>query len=92
MISSSSWDRWFRICSVVCTALVVPGVGWAWSLNERVLDLNMQVHLVQQRIESQQKADSGVADELRALRVSVEQMRGEIQQRLTRVETRLEAK
>lgn len=87
---AQQWDRWFKLASIATTSVVVPGIAWAFRMSADVSDVRMQVQMLSQQIESERRADAGIVEELKSLRLSVEAMRADVLQRLTRVETRIE--
>lgn len=89
-ISNQNWDRWIKVASVCCTAVVLPGIGWAFQTSQDIHDLSGKVNMLAQQIESDRQGVRVVLEELRQLRSSVEAMRAEVLQRITRVETKVE--
>ena len=89
---SSRWDLLLRVASLACTAVLLPGIGWAWKTGQDISDVRRRVDLLAASFEHQQAKDSVVADELRQLRVSVESMKADVLQRLSKVETKLESR
>lgn len=89
---SNRWDLLLKVASLACTAVLLPGIGWAWKTGQDISDVRRRVDLLAASFEHQQAKESAVADELRQLRVSVESMRADVLQRLSKVETKLEHK
>lgn len=86
----AQWDRWFKLASIATTSVVIPGIAWAFRMSSDVADVRTQVQMLAQQIEVERRGLNGVLDELKALRSSVDLMRSDILQRLTRVETRID--
>jgi hypothetical protein len=86
------WDRWFKVASVVTTSLVIPGVTWAFQVTQDMHDMRTQIKMLSQQMEVDRKGTAIVLEEIKLLRASVDLMRTDILQRLTRVETRMETK
>lgn len=86
----AQWDRWFKLASIATTSVVLPGIAWAFRMSSDVADVRTQVQMLAQQIEVERRGLNGVLDELKALRSSVDLMRSDILQRLTRVETRID--
>lgn len=84
------WDLFLKLASISCTALLIPGISWAFSVHRELGDLNSQVEMMRMQVESDRKGVASILSEIRALRESVESMRADFLQRLTRVETRLD--
>lgn len=84
------WDLFLKLASILCTALLLPGVSWAFSVHRELGDLNSQIQMMHVQMESDRKGVSSILTEIRALRESVDSMRADFLQRLTRVETRLD--
>jgi len=89
-LSNQNWDRWIKVASVCCTAVVLPGIGWAFQTRQDIHELSGKVNMLAQQIESDRQGVRAVLEELRQLRNSVEAMRAEVLQRITRVETKVE--
>jgi len=86
----AQWDRWFKLASIATTSVVLPGIAWAFRMSSDLADVRTQVQMLAQQMDSDRRGMSGVLDELKALRSSVDLMRSDILQRLTRVETRMD--
>lgn len=91
-IANQNWDRWFKLASICCTAVVLPGMGWAFKTSHDIEVLSGRVNMLSQQIESDHKGMIVVIDELRQIRTSLEGLRTDVLQRLTRVETKVESK
>jgi hypothetical protein len=86
------WDVWLKLASVVCTVIVVPGAGWAVNVHQQLGELDGRVRLLAAQLDSDRRSASAILEELRGLRSSVDAMRADVLQRITRVETKLEAR
>lgn len=86
----AQWDRWFKLASIATTSVVLPGIAWAFRMSSDLADVRTQVQMLAQQIDVERRGLNGVLDELKALRSSVDLMRSDILQRLTRVETRMD--
>lgn len=86
----AQWDRWFKLASIATTSVVLPGIAWAFRMSSDLADVRTQVQMLAQQMDSDRRGMNGVLDELKALRSSVDLMRSDILQRLTRVETRMD--
>lgn len=88
--STSTLDRWIKIASVIASCAVVPGVAWAFQTTVEIHDLRNRAERLDMKIESNHTSNTVVLEEVRAIRSSVESLRADILQRVTRVETRVE--
>lgn len=88
----AQWDRWFKLASVATTSVVLPGIAWAFRMSSDLADVRTQVQMLAQQMDTDRRGMNGVLEELKALRGSVELLRSDVLQRLTRVETRIEGK
>ena len=86
------WDRWFKIASIATTSVVLPGIGWAIQHTQDLAAVRIQVQVLAQQIESDRRGMGILLEEMKQLRGSVDLLRSDILQRLTRVETRIEGK
>lgn len=84
------WDLLLKAASILCTAVVVPGIGWAWNIHGQITELSSRVAMLSSQMDSDRRGVSAILDELKSLRVSVDTMRTDLLQRMTRVETRLD--
>jgi hypothetical protein len=84
------WDLFLKLASLLCTALLIPGISWAFAVHREIGDLGAQIQLLHIQAETDRKGVSAILTEIRALRESVDSMRADFLQRLTRVETRLD--
>ena len=87
---AAQWDRWFRFASVATTSVVLPGIAWAIGMTRDLDAVRNQVGILAQQIENDRRGLSTLCDEIKSLRASVDGMRNDVLQRLTRVETRLD--
>lgn len=86
----SRWDAWLKLASVVCTVVVVPGVGWAFNIQNALTSLQTQVSMLTGQAEADRAGVSALLVELRELRRELANMKTDLVQRITRVETQLE--
>lgn len=84
------WDRWMRVASVATTSVVLPGIAWAVNMTRDLDDLRNRVAILSQQMDTDRKGMAMLCDEIKGLRTSVEALRSDVLQRLTRVETRLD--
>jgi hypothetical protein len=68
---------------------VLPGIGWAFSVHQQLGELDARVRLLSAQIEADRRGATAILDELRGMRQSLESLRTDVLQRLTRVETQL---
>jgi len=85
------WDRWMRVASVATTSVVLPGIAWAFNMTRDMTDLRNRVEILSQQIDTDRRGLTNLCDEIKGLRTSVEALRSDVLQRLTRVETRLDS-
>lgn len=85
------WDRWMRVASVATTSVVIPGIAWAFNMTREMTEIRNRVEVLAQQIDSDRRGLATICDEIKGLRVSVDAMRTDVLQRLTRVETRLDS-
>ena len=83
-------DRWIKIASVIASCAVVPGVAWAFQTTVEIHDLRNRAERLDMKIETNHLSNTVVLEEVRAIRSSVEGLRSEILQRVTRVETQID--
>lgn len=83
-------DTALKIVSLACSAVVIPGIGWAWNTSQDITSLSGKVSALSQQIDTDRRTANGVVEELRALRASIDAMRSDLLQRMTRVETQME--
>jgi hypothetical protein len=88
----AKFDGWLRAASLLCTAILIPAVGWAWNMNDKIGLLGNDISSLRQQVEGERRGNSAVIDELKMLRASMDALKSDLQQRLTRVETRLDSK
>lgn len=77
---------------LVCSTVVIPGIIWATSVQVQLNDLTNKVIMINAQIDSDRRNMSNVLTEMQAIRQSIESLRSDILQRITRVETKLEEK
>ena len=87
-----TWDRWFKVASVATTSVVLPGIAWAIQHTQDLAAVRIQVQVLAQQMESDRRGMGILLEEMKQLRGSVDLLRSDILQRLTRVETRIEGK
>lgn len=91
-ISNQTLDRWVKLASICCTVVILPGIGWAFKTTQEIHDISGRVNMLTQQMESDHKGMAAVLEELRSIRTSVESLRTDVLQRLTRVETKVESR
>lgn len=84
-------QRWLQIVQLIVTLALVPAVRWGFLISERQQAQEMQLLELRGRLEGEQRAVVTLVDELRGVRASIDGMKTELLQRLTRVETRIDA-
>lgn len=84
------WDAWLKLASILCTVCIVPGVGWAVSVQSSLSTLQQQVVSLQAQAEADRTGVQALLSEVRELRRELAQMKTDLAQRITRVETQLE--
>lgn len=84
------WEGWLKLASIVCTCVVVPGIGWAFSVQRHLNEITGQVTMLSSQMEADRRGVVAIVEELRSLRTSVDSLRSDLLQRITRVETKLE--
>jgi hypothetical protein len=85
-------DNALKVLSMVCSAIVLPGIGWAWQTSSSITELSGKVEGLAQQLDSERRSGQAVVEELRLLRTSIDAMRTDLLQRMTRVETRIESR
>jgi hypothetical protein len=80
-----------KVASVACTSVVLPGIGWAWSLTSDVTGLRHRVEMLGQQFDRELRGDDNLRSDIGKLRESIESMKADVLQRLAKVETKLEA-
>lgn len=88
---NKQWDRWMRVASVATTSVVLPGIAWAFNMTRDMTDLRNRVEILSQQIDTDRRGLATLCDEIKGLRNSVDSLRSDVLQRLTRVETRLDS-
>ena len=86
----AKFDGWMRAASLLCTAILIPAVGWAWGMDNKIAVLGNDISSLRQQMEGEHRGNGAVIDELKMLRASMDALKSDLQQRLTRVETRLD--
>lgn len=87
---NSRIDNALKIISIVCSVVVIPGIGWAWKTSQELTSLDAKVSALAMQLEADRRSANAVIEELRALRSSIDTMRADLLQRMTRVETQME--
>lgn len=87
---TKKWDLLLKAASILCTVVVVPGIGWAWNIHGQITELSSKVAMLGSQMDMDRRGVSAILDELKSLRISVDTMRSDLLQRMTRVETRLD--
>jgi uncharacterized protein YoxC len=80
-----------KVASVATTSVVLPGIAWAFNMTRDMTDLRNRVEILAQQIDTDRRGLASICDEIKGLRTSVEALRSDVLQRLTRVETRLDS-
>lgn len=88
---AKQWDRWMKVASVATTSVVLPGIAWAFNTTRDLTDMRNRVEILAQQIDTDRRGLASICDEIKGLRTSVEALRSDVLQRLTRVETRLDS-
>ena len=86
------WDLLMRVASLGCTALLLPGIGWAFSVSSQISAMDGRINMLASQIEQERRGSSAVIEELRHLRASVDTLKSDILQRIAKVETKLETR
>lgn len=86
------WDLLMRVASLACTSLLLPGIGWAFSVSAQISNMDGRINILASQMESERRGSSAVLDELRHLRASVDTLKSDILQRIAKVETKLETR
>jgi hypothetical protein len=84
------WDLLMRVASLGCTAVLLPGIGWAFSVSTQMSNLEGRINMLASQIDSERRGSASVIEELRQLRTSVDTLKSDILQRIAKVETKLE--
>lgn len=90
--SSQRWELLIKLASLVCTVIVIPGIGWAWTTSEQIRRLQSQFDMIAKEFEIERRGSAVILEEIRSLRTSVDSLKSEILQRVAKVETRLESR
>lgn len=77
---------------LVCTGIVAPAIVWASSVQVQLNDLGNKVAMINAQIDNDRRSMASVLGEMQAIRQSIESLRSDILQRITRVETKIEEK
>lgn len=75
---------------MLCTSVIVPGIGWAWTLSSDVHGLQAQVAMLKEQMQRGAQDEDSLRGDIRQLRDTIESMRADVLQRLAKVETKLE--
>lgn len=86
------WDLLMRVASLACTSLLLPGIGWAFSVSSQISNMDGRINILASQIESERRGSTAVIEELRQLRASVDTLKTDILQRIAKVETKLETR
>ena len=84
------WERWMRFVSVATSSVVIPGIAWAFATSRDLHELRVRVDMMSTQMDIDRRGIATICDELKGLRGSVDALRADMLQRMTRVETRLE--
>jgi hypothetical protein len=87
---TSRLDTWIKVVSISCSVVVLPGIGWAWNTSQELTAITGKVQALSQQLDMDRRSANAVVEELRALRASIDSMRADLLQRMTRVETQME--
>lgn len=88
---AKQWDRWFKVASVATTGVVLPGIAWALQMSQDLHAVQTQVQMLAQQIDTDRRGLTVLCEEIKGLRASVDTLRSDVLQRLTRVETRIDS-
>jgi hypothetical protein len=89
-LESSKLQRWLPIVQLLVTLALVPAVRWGWLISEQQQHLEMQHNELRNQFLSEQRAVETLFEEFRSVRSSIDGLKTELLQRLTRVETKIE--
>lgn len=88
--TSPRWDLMIKAASLCCTIVIVPGIGWAFSVSSQINALEGRINLLSTQIDSDRRGMNAIVEELRQLRSSVDGLKADVLQRISKVETKLE--
>lgn len=91
-VSNQRWELLIKLASLVCTVIVIPGIGWAWSTSEQIRRLQSQFDMIAKEFEIERRGSAVILEEIRSLRTSVDSLKSELLQRVAKVETKLETR
>lgn len=91
-VSNQRWELLIKLASLVCTVIVIPGIGWAWSTSEQIRRLQSQFDMIAKEFEIERRGSAVILEEIRSLRTSVDSLKSELLQRVAKVETKLESR
>lgn len=86
----TDWQNIIELASLICTVGIVPGIGWAFSVTRKIQDLSTKISMISTQLDTKRTEESRIIDELRSLRTSVDTLKGDLLQRIAKVETKLE--
>lgn len=81
-----------RVASLACTSLLLPGIGWAFSVSSQISNMDGRINILASQIDAERRGSTAVIEELRQLRTSVDTLKTDILQRIAKVETKLETR
>lgn len=91
-VSNQRWELLIKLASLVCTVIVIPGIGWAWTTSEQIRRLQSQFDMIAKEFEIERRGSAVILEEIRSLRTSVDSLKSELLQRVAKVETKLETR
>jgi hypothetical protein len=90
--TSPRWDLIMKAASLCCTIIIVPGIGWAFSVSSQIGALEGRINMLSSQMDSDRRGMSAIVEELRHLRTSVDGLKADVLQRISKVETKLESR
>jgi len=90
--TSPRWDLIMKAASLCCTIVIVPGIGWAFSVSSQIGALEGRINTLSSQMDSDRRGMNSIVDELRHLRTSVDSLKADVLQRISKVETKLESR
>ena len=88
--TANALDRWIKVASVIASCAILPGIGWAFHTSSEIHDMRGRIEALATRLEGSSQSSTQLLEEIRAIRSSVESLRSEVLQRITRVETQID--
>lgn len=88
--TSPRWDLIMKAASLCCTIIIVPGIGWAFSVSSQINALEGRINMLSSQMDSDRRGMSSIVEEIRQLRSSVDSLKADVLQRISKVETKLE--